>query len=233
MGGLAQSGRRRGGWLPRGAATGLLAGADFRTVGDCGRHGGLRPIHKAVSGQTSHAVSGGVADVGRARRSGSPAAARAAGWAFLAAGLVLVSAAMLVPAWRELDDVRRDHSRLSAQVELEARRLATTVQVRDSVQRRDPELTRRLIAWQLNHVPAGDTAYAREVHAEGVLGWIDHRVEPMPPMAASPPTSRLEGLVTGQARLWVLGGGSILVFVGLVGFTETAPRGHRKRALSA
>ena len=140
---------------------------------------------------------------------------------------------MLVPAWRELDDVRRDHSRLSAQVELEARRLATTVQVRDSVQRRDPELTRRLIAWQLNHVPAGDTAYAREVHAEGVLGWIDHRVEPMPPMAASPPTSRLEGLVTGQARLWVLGGGSILVFVGLVGLTETAPRGHRKRALSA
>ncbi|MDP7029801.1 MAG: hypothetical protein QF733_06235 [Phycisphaerales bacterium] len=161
-------------------------------------------------------------------------AARSAGWAFLAAGLLLVGAAMLVPAWRELEDVRRDHDRLSAQVDLEARRLAATVLVRDSAQRRDPELTRRLIAWQLNHVPAGETAFVRSVHAEGVLGWIDDAVPPAPPMVRSAPVSRLEGLVSGPSRLWILGGGSLLVFVGLIGFAEPGPRRTpRKRAVPA
>ncbi len=196
----------------------------------CGPRPAVRPIQPPVSGHHAQPDRDSQA---WPRRGQAALAARCAGWAFLVAGLTLVAAAMLVPAWRELDGVRRDHSRLAAQVDLEARRLAATLQVRDSAQRRDPELTRRLIAWQLNHVPAGDTAFVREVHADGVLGWIDDAVAPNSAGQAAPPVSRLEGLVTGPPRLWVLGGGSMLVFVGLIGFASPVPRMPRKSAVPA
>lgn len=148
----------------------------------------------------------------------SPLARLSPGWPFLIAGLVVVAAVMLVPAWRDVQNVRMERDRLQAVVDYEARRVAATEEMLEALASGDPELERRLIAWQLNLLPVGDVAIAREVHAGGVLGWIDDTVDPVAAVAAAPAVSTLEWIVSGPARLWVLAVGVLLVFLGLVGF---------------
>lgn len=148
----------------------------------------------------------------------APIARFSPGWPFLIAGLIVVGAVMLVPAWRDVQSVRLERDRLQAVVDYEARRVEATEAMLAAVESGDPELERRLIAWQLNLLPAGDVALAREVHAGGVLGWIDDTVDPVADTLPPPPASTLEWIVSGPARLWVLAAGVLMVFVGLVGF---------------
>ncbi len=147
-----------------------------------------------------------------------PIARLSPGWPFLLAGLIVVGAVMLVPAWRDVQSLRLERDRVQTVVDYEARRVEATEVMLAALESGDPELERRLIAWQLNLLPAGDVALAREVHAGGVLGWIDDTVEPVAASPPEPTVSRLEWIVSGPARLWVLAFGVLLVFVGLVGF---------------
>jgi len=148
----------------------------------------------------------------------APLAWLSPGWPFLIAGLAVVAAVMLVPAWRDVQDVRLERGRLQAVVDYEGRRVEATHSMLAALHAGDPELQRRLIAWQLNLLPAGDVAIAREVHAGGVLGWIDDTVEGVTAPPLAPAVSRLESIVSGPARLWMMAAGVLLVFVGLVGF---------------
>jgi hypothetical protein len=125
---------------------------------------------------------------------------------------------MLVPAWRDVQTIRQERDRLQAVVDYETRRVEATEAMGVALQTDDPELERRLIAWQLNLLPAGDVALARELHPGGVLGWIDDTVTPVAEPVPMPKTSTLEWIVSGPAHLWTLAAGVMLVFVGLVGF---------------
>jgi len=144
-------------------------------------------------------------------------ASMSAAWLFLIAGLLLVSAAMLVPAWRDIEQVRADRDRVAAAAEVEARTLAATRAVLESLESGDASVADRLVAWQLNLLPEGDRAVAREVHAGGVLGWIDASVAPVPPPGDTAAETPLETLVSGPARLWVLGAGGLMIFGGIIG----------------
>ena len=93
----------------------------------------------------------------------APIARFSPGWPFLIAGLIVVGAVMLVPAWRDVQSVRLERDRLQAVVDYEARRVEATEAMLAAVESGDPELERRLIAWQLNLLPAGDVALARVV----------------------------------------------------------------------
>jgi len=165
----------------------------------------------------------------------SPLGRLSPGWPFLLAGLAVVAAVMLVPAWRDVQDVRLERDALQAVVQYEARRVAATERMLASLESGDPTLLRRLVGWQLNLVPNGDVAIARDVHAGGILGWIDGTVEPVMASAPSPIVSRLESIVSGPARLWMLAAGVLLVFVGLVGFgpPQIGEPGKHPRAESA
>jgi hypothetical protein len=140
------------------------------------------------------------------------------GWLFLLGGVLVVGAAMLLPAWRDVQTVRFERDQLAAQVDVASQRLAATYSIRDTLRRGDPELKQRLIAWQHNRLPVGDTALAREIYTAGVLGWIDSTVPAVADVASPPVPTRLERLVSGPTRLWMLGAGVLMVFVGLVGF---------------
>jgi len=130
---------------------------------------------------------------------------------------------MLVPAWRDVEAVRYERDRLEAAAAYQTRRVAATRQMRTSLADPDPELQERLIAWQLNLLPADQTPVARELHAGGILGWIDSTVEPIAEPEPPPPATTLELLVSGPMRLWVLAVAAVLIFIGLVGLpTMTA-----------
>ncbi len=148
----------------------------------------------------------------------SPIARLSPGWPFLLAGLAMVAAVMLVPAWRDVQNVRLERNDLQSVVQYETRRVAATQEMLVSLELDHPELHRRLVAWHLNLLPKGEIAIAREVHGGGVLGWIDDTVEPIAASSPAHSVSNLESLVSGPARLWMLAAGVLLVFVGLIGF---------------
>jgi hypothetical protein len=147
-----------------------------------------------------------------------------AAWLFLLAGLLLAGAVMLVPAWRDVETVRFERDRLEAAAAYQTRRLAATRHMRTALSRPDAALQQRLIAWQLNLLPADQTAVARELHAGGILGWIDSTVEPLVPPPPPPQPTPLEKLVSGPRRLWVLAGAAVMIFVGLIGLPSADNR---------
>ena len=164
------------------------------------------------SGRMSSPACDGISPIARVLAELSP------GWLFLLGGVLVVGAAMLLPAWRDVQTVRFERDQLAAQVDVASQRLAATHSIRDSLRRDDAELKQRLIAWQHNRLPVGDTALAREIYTAGVLGWIDSTVPAVAEVAIPRVPTRLERLVSGPPRLWMLGAGVLMVFVGLVGF---------------
>ena len=145
-------------------------------------------------------------------------------WPFLLGGVLLVGAAMLLPAWRDVQTVRFERDQLAAVVDAASHRLAATQSIRNSLRQGDAELNQRLIAWQHNRLPVGDTALAREIYTNGVLGWVDSTVPAAAEVASPPVATRLERLVSGPPRLWILGAGLLMIFVGLVGFGATGSK---------
>ncbi|MDG1838866.1 MAG: hypothetical protein P8I91_08710 [Phycisphaerales bacterium] len=164
------------------------------------------------SGRMSSPACNGTSPIARLLAVLSP------GWPFLLGGVLVVGAAMLLPAWRDVQSVRFERDQLAAQVDTASQRLAATYSIRESLRRDDAELKQRLIAWQHNRLPVGDIALAREIYTAGVLGWIDSTVPAVAEVAIPPVPTRLERLVSGPSRLWMLGAGVLMVFVGLVGF---------------
>ncbi len=148
----------------------------------------------------------------------------------LLAGLLVLAAAMLVPAWRDVEQVTYERQRLAAEVDLATRRLDRTQAVREAMQQGDAVIQDRLVAWQLNLLPSGETAIAREMHPGGVLGWIDDGLAPAPVARSPVPPTPLEVLVSGSGRLWVLGVGTLLTFVGVVGVGGQARQGGETSA---
>jgi hypothetical protein len=149
------------------------------------------------------------------------------GWLYVLAGLALCAAGVLVPARRDLEDLRRQRDRLADEREIGQERAEAYETFLQLLADDDPALVRRLAAAQLNLVPADETpVLVAASRTATVTDWIDRnvraqRVEPQPP-----PDTLLARLVGGPRRMWVIAGGVLVVFVGLLLDDVRAPAGH-------
>lgn len=139
------------------------------------------------------------------------------GWLFIAAGLVMVCAAVLIPPQRQLAEMRdqlgllREHERVGVE------RLRAYAEFIERLEQGDPVLLRRLAAAQLNLAPAGDVPIlAAGSAAAPVTEWIEATVPPVEFRPHDPVQSDLVELVTGEHRHWVLAGSIAALFIGLL-----------------
>lgn len=142
------------------------------------------------------------------------------GWLFLGAGLVLLSATVLIPAVDDLAEARWHRDRAIAVERWRSQRLANHSDYLDALERRDPSLVLSLASTQLNLAPADrrvmvDAAASGRVPTASVFPALEPKFAP----AERPrrPDSLLQRLAGGdQTRLWLFIGGAMLVLVGLL-----------------
>jgi len=144
------------------------------------------------------------------------------GWPYLLAGLGLVFGAVVLPEQAKL---HQGEQQLAQMQHLVARSEAVAgaydefaVRVKEG----DPTLMRRLAVSQLNLLPEGEVPIVRAESATvPITEWIEGSV-PASDFVAEPfRDSLLSRWALGRTRLWVMGGGVMSIFVGLV---MTAPR---------
>ncbi len=141
------------------------------------------------------------------------------GWLFLVPGIALLMACVLIPARHDLDGLQRNVDRMAAETHHAAARLEAYDRFFADLDDRDPALVRRLAAGQLNLVEADATPLmVSTALVAPVSDWIERTVPPRPayrtPDPASPST--LTRWAMGRGRLWVIGAGTMAIFVGLL-----------------
>ncbi len=143
------------------------------------------------------------------------------GWLFLAAGLALLAATVLIPAHDDLQQAELVLAKAQAERAFAAERLANYSEFLDALNREDEDLMLQLAATHLNLTPAG----RQPVLGVGAPTEPDGRIdtfaalEPAPPgeFVRVPPDSMLHRWSTGErSRLWLLAGGSLLTLIGLL-----------------
>lgn len=153
------------------------------------------------------------------------------GWLFVAAGLTLCVVGVLVPAQRSVHVLHRQLARIENQHALGQTRIEAYERFLDRLRHRDPSLVRRLAAAELNLVPAGATpVLLSSTQRATVHDWIVRSADITTPRAGAVNESRLSWLTDGSRRLWVLGFGVLVVFVGLV--VDSRPRAATRRCTS-
>jgi hypothetical protein len=142
------------------------------------------------------------------------------GWLFVVAGLLLVGAVVLVPAWRDVERLRGQVAVLERRAEQATARdrtgRETLESLKHAVRAEDSTVYNRLVSWQWNLVPLGDEAIIRETHDSGIPGWVEARTPVPPPVAQEIPPTRLERLLTGPVRPWILAAGGMCLLVGII-----------------
>ena len=138
------------------------------------------------------------------------------------AGLGLVFGAVVLPEQAKL---HQGEQQLAQMQHLVARSEAVAGAYEDFAERvkeGDPTLMRRLAVSQLNLLPEGEVPIVRAESAPvPITEWIESSV-PASDFVAEPfRDSLLARWALGRTRLWVMGGGVMCIFVGLV---MTAPR---------
>jgi hypothetical protein len=144
------------------------------------------------------------------------------GWLFIAAGLSVCAAVMILPVQNDLHGLRMQLEQLRNEETRAYARLKAHSDFMDQVDRADPALIRRLAATQLNMVPEGDTPVLLAASASvPVTHWIEAavKVDMRPPKA--PADTMLSKLANGPYRLWIFGGGIMAVFFGVLLGTST------------
>jgi hypothetical protein len=153
-----------------------------------------------------------------------------AGWLYVLAGLALCAAGILVPARRDLEDLRHQRDRLADERAIGDERVEAYETFLRMLEDDDPALIRRLAAAQLNLVPADETPVLMAASRTAtVTKWIDQEVRDRQPAPTPPAETLLGRLVGGPGRLWVLGAGVVVVFVGLLLDDIRAPTTKRRR----
>ncbi len=150
-------------------------------------------------------------------RTPKPRSRLEAGWLYVAAGLAICAAGVMIPAQDDLAALKRQRDRLASGIDAGEARLAAHRGFIDHLVRRDPSLIRRLAASQLNMLPDGERAVLLASSRETTIDqWIDESVAQDRNPAERPRRSTLRRLATGPHRIWLLGAGVLGVFVGLV-----------------
>lgn len=144
------------------------------------------------------------------------------GWPFVLAGLAILVATILIPAQRELHDLRIE----ARKAELYEARTYARLMAYDGfladLRGGDAQLVRRLAVAQLNLVPKGEEPIVLTAGMDhSVAQWIDESVpsveESLRPRDTDPyPDTLLARLALGPNRLWMIAVAAMLVFVGLL-----------------
>lgn len=141
------------------------------------------------------------------------------GWLPLVAGIGLVAIAVLLPAWQDLQDARRQHRHLSLAVAAHTAQLHRYQQLIVSVRNDDPVILKRLAWNELRLKPVGAEVFG-EPPADRRLQAVHRRwvtqAAPMPGRLTGPRDTKLDRLIAGPTRPAVLLGGALLIGFGLL-----------------
>ena len=139
------------------------------------------------------------------------------GWLFVVGGLVLCVAGILLPAQRDLEDLRRQRAELRHEEAILQGRLAARGAFLQELDRRQPALIRRLAASQLNLIPQGEEPVLISASLnEDIISWVDATAQATPTEQIHRANSTLSRLMTGRYRLWLLTAGVVSAFLGLL-----------------
>jgi len=150
---------------------------------------------------------------------------------FLIAGVALLSATVLIPAQRDLDEAQWHAQRAVAVERYRTDRLERYSAFRDALDRRDTPLVLGLLQTQLHLSPVDRTPLVDMAGGGSLSGSVFARIEPRfePIAAPEPMRSALGRLATGErSRLWLVVIGAVLMLVGLLpgGTLERAHAGR-------
>jgi hypothetical protein len=138
------------------------------------------------------------------------------GWLFTFAGLTVMVMSALLPAQHDLAILNEQLAKLEHQEKVNQKRIGAYAQFLVELKSHDPSLLTRLAASQLNLMPKGEEPVLMATSMEHTVSdWIEATV---PPQAFEPslvPDTLLTRLASGQRRLWLMGGGALIVFIGL------------------
>ena len=147
------------------------------------------------------------------------------GWLFTLAGLAVMVAAALLPAERDLHDLRQQLAAIEFREARNSERLAAYDRFLKDLAGRDASLLRRLAASQLNLMPEGQEPLLMATSMEHTVSdWIEATVPESTFEPEPPPDTLLTRLADGERRLWLMGGGAMVVFLGLVMGFAVSPR---------
>ncbi len=141
------------------------------------------------------------------------------GWLFLLAGIVIIGATVLIPAYNDLADVRWQRDRALAVEQRRIDRLERHSGYLRALQREEPSLVLALAASQLNQIPEGRSLVLEPADPATASASVFAGLEP--PAVPLPEQSRvgslLETLATNDlTRTWLLAAGGVSLLVGLL-----------------
>lgn len=149
----------------------------------------------------------------------SPLATIDPGWLFLIAGMTLLAATLLIPAFEELDAVRWQRDRALGVERHRLDRLDLHRGYLSALEREEPALVLALAAGQLNQIPAGRRPILDAPIDASSNASVFASLEPPP--AVLPERRRngslLDRLATGdRSRAWLLAASGLCLLIGLL-----------------
>jgi hypothetical protein len=141
------------------------------------------------------------------------------GWLFLLAGLAVLAATVLIPAYDDLAQARWQRDRALAIEQHRVQRLERYGAYLDALDRRDESVVLSLAAEQLNKVPVGRQPLLPPADPGTRSASVFPMLEPeplrLPTVQAQ--DSTLARLATGdRTRLWLIAGGALCVLLGVL-----------------
>ncbi|MSR33796.1 MAG: hypothetical protein EXS12_03190 [Phycisphaerales bacterium] len=138
------------------------------------------------------------------------------GWLFTIAGLALLVVSALLPAQQDLASLNEQLMKLEHQELMNQKRIEAYRQFLVELKVKDSSLLTRLAASQLNLMPEGAAPVLMATSMEHTVSdWIEATVTPQAFEPNLIPDTLLTRLASGQRRLWLMGGGALIVFIGL------------------
>lgn len=143
------------------------------------------------------------------------------GWLFLFAGIVLLSAVLILPAQEDLDEAKLFLARVHAAEQHRADRLERYQKYHAAVERGEPQVLLSLAASQLNQAPQGQELLvpgdAGAAHARDAS--VFDALEPPPlamPQRATEPSMLQKWASEPRSRLVLIGAAALCLLIGLL-----------------
>ncbi len=138
------------------------------------------------------------------------------GWLFTVAGLTIMVVSALLPAQQDVAILQEQLAKLEHEEIVNQKRMGAYTQFLVELKAQDPSLLTRLAASQLNLMPKGEEPVLMATSIEHTVSdWIEATVPPEAFELSLVPDTLLTRLASGQRRLWLMGGGALIVFIGL------------------
>ena len=142
-----------------------------------------------------------------------------AGWLFVLAGLAVIAAAVLIPAFDDLDEARWQRDRAVAIEKHRTQRLERYAEYIAAVDRRDENVVRALVAEQLNKVPRGwsELEPMSDPTAKDASVFPALEPDPLEIDPRAPVDSALSRMARDdRTRLLMVIGGAVAVLIGVL-----------------